>query len=154
MHERQAAVAELLRQMAHGDDFDTAEQMLKRIAGDTAISIPEGCPYSIATNVGHAENWQHQWLNQLKGLPKFNVYRDAKDFPAVSSEEWPEVRRRFLEGIQEAYALALAEPFTHHLKDDEAACKKLTKIALHNTYHLGQVKLMKRILSARHKAKP
>jgi len=151
MSDAQAAIAEMLREVVEGVDFDSAAQVLKSVTAAKAVVVPDGCPYSIATNVAHTEQWQRSWLNQLKGLPRFDVYRDAKDFPIVAESEWPAIRKAFVEGLEDAYAIACATPFAHHVKDEAAAFKRLTKIALHASYHLGQIKLLKRILYAQGK---
>ena len=151
MSDSQAAAAEMLRQMIQGEDFESAAQVLKSVTAEKAVIVPANCPYSIATNVAHTEQWQRRWLNQLQGLPALDIYRDGKDFPVVAASEWTEWRERFIDGIEEAYAIASAEPFVHHSRDDEDATEKLTKIALHGTYHLGQIKLLKRVLYAQTK---
>lgn len=151
MSDSQAAAAEMLRQMIHGEDFESAAQVLKSVTAEKAVIVPANCPYSIATNVAHTEQWQRRWLNQLKGLPALDIYKDGVDFPVVAASDWPAWRKKFIEGIEEAYAIASAEPFVHKSQSDELAFKRLTKIALHDTYHLGQIKLLKRVLYAQSK---
>jgi hypothetical protein len=151
MTDAQAILAELLRQMVEGADFDTASAMLKSVNGQKAVLVPLNCPYSIATNIAHAEQWQRSWLNPMKGLPPFDVYKHGKDFPIIKPEEWPAVRQRFIDGLDDAYRFATSEPFAHHAKDDASAQRRLMKTALHGSYHLGQVKLLKRIISAQTK---
>ena len=140
------AVAEALRQIVDGDDFSTPSGLLRTIKPEMAAVVPPGCPYSIGTNVKHAALWQSLWLCRLRGekQPKLVV---GKDFPEVAAAEWPEVRREFVEGLEEALAIARREPFTHGAKSDDLAIRTLLKIANHGAYHLGQVQLLKRILT-------
>jgi len=142
------AVAETLRQLLNGLDFDSPSKMLTSVTNAKAVKIPAGCPYSIATNVAHAEQWQRSWLHRLKGLPPFDVWKEAKDFPIVAARDWPSVRQAFLDGLQDALTIAEADPFVHHLTEDAQAIRKLNQIAVHGAYHIGQVKLLKRILWA------
>ncbi|MGV3616574.1 MAG: DinB family protein [Fimbriimonas sp.] len=139
-----ADVAETLRQVVEGDDFSSPGGLLRSIKASVAVVVPPGCPYSIATNVKHALLWQDLWLCRLRGerLPQVIP---GKDFPEVTEAEWPEVRRRFVEGLDEALAIARRDPFTHGAKDDDLAVRTLLKIANHGAYHLGQVQLLKRM---------
>ena len=146
MNSAQESVAETLRQVLNGRDFEVPAVMLKSLKGTKATAVPPGCPYSIATNVAHAEQWQRSWLHQLKGLPKFDVWKDSKDFPEIAPEDWPQVRNAFISGLEDALAIAESQPFAHHARSDDAAIKKLNQIAVHGAYHIGQVKLLKRIL--------
>ena len=151
MEDAQEAVTETLRQVVQGKDFEPASKLLASLTNEQAVKVPAGCPYSIATNVAHAEQWQRSWLHQLKGLPPFKVWTDAKDFPAVKAAQWPAVRKRFIKGLEDALAIAESKPFKHNLRDDAAAIRKLNQIAVHGAYHIGQVKLLKRILWATRK---
>lgn len=139
-------VRELLRQAWEGDDFGAPAGVLKGVSDKTATLVLPGAPYSIATNVAHADIWQRLWLARLEGTPKFNPF---PDFPAVEAKDWAAVRRSFLEHFEKACALASAEPFRHSAKSDAAARKLLTKIAVHNTYHVGQIVLLKRMARIR-----
>ena len=136
-------VREALRQVVEGDDFEPAEKMLKTVKPEAAVRIVEGLPYSLATNVAHADIWNRLWLARLEGKPKFNPF---PDFPVVTEKEWPKVRDQFMKNLHRAYAIACREPFRHSCKTDESAKKTLLKIAVHSAYHLGQIKLLKRAL--------
>lgn len=137
--------AEALRQVVEGHDFSSPRGLLRSIKADMAVTIPPGTPYSIATNVAHAQIWQNVWLCRLRGekLPRVLM---GKDFPVVSAKDWPTVRREFCEGLEEAFAIACREPFAHGAKDDETAIRNLFKIANHGSYHIGQIALLKRML--------
>ncbi|AIE86817.1 DinB family protein [Fimbriimonas ginsengisoli] len=137
--------AEALRQIIEGHDFATPAGLLKSIKAETAVAIAPGAPYSIATNVAHAEIWQAAWLCRLRGEPLPKIVM-GQDFPEVSAKEWPGVRRAFVDGLVEAHAIASRDPFTHGAKDDVIAIRTLFKIANHGAYHLGQIALLKRLL--------
>lgn len=132
-------VAESLRQIVEGEDFSTPAGLLRSIKAVTAVRVPVGCPYSIATNVKHALLWQDLWLAKLRGEQPPKIV-PGQDFPEVSEAEWPAVRKAFVDGLNEAVEIAKGDT-------DEAAIKTLYKIGNHGAYHLGQVQLLKRILT-------
>lgn len=134
---------EAIRQVLEGTDFDPADKVLGNLTPEQATTKLPGWPYSIATNVAHTDHWQCIWLARLEGAKRPKSF---PDFPEVSPEQWLEVRDRFLTNFQRASAIANAEPFVHQLKSDEVAVKILLEIAVHNAYHIGQMKLLKRLL--------
>jgi hypothetical protein len=134
-------IREALRQVIEGADFDSPRTLLKTVKADAAVRIAPGLPYSIATNVAHADIWNRQWVGRLDGKPKTNPF---PDFPVVKEKDWPKVRDSFLATLERAYEIACAEPFEHACKTDESAERALLKVAVHTAYHLGQIKLLKR----------
>ena len=140
-----SAAAEALRQIIEGDDFATPAGLLKSINSELAVRMPVGFAYSIATYVEHARIWQDLWLSQLRGENPARVDY-GKDFPCVSAEDWPKVRKDFIKGLLDAHAIALRNPFLHGAADDAKAVRTLLKIANHGAYHLGQIALLKRLL--------
>jgi len=139
---------EVLRQLWEGDDFTPPVKLLSNISAPAAVTLLPNTPYSIATNVAHADIWQRLWLCRLQGKPKFNPF---PDFPVVEAADWASVRESFLENFQLALNLARAEPCVALAKSHDMATKLFIKIAVHNAYHVGQVALLKRILrSSKH----
>ncbi len=137
--------AEALRQLIEGDDFQTPAKLVARIKASQACKVLPGLPYSIATNVAHTDIWNQVWLNRLTGEPKFNPF---PDFPVIAESDWSKVRAMFLRNLERASELATSDPFAHRCSSDEAAKKLLLKIAVHTSYHLGQIVLLKRALRA------
>lgn len=140
------AAFEVLRQVWEGDDIPPPESLLKGISLESASQKLEDWPYSILTNLAHAVFWQDVWLNRLKGLRREKVVKDWQEYPA---QEFPAMRRRFLEGMEEAMGLASNKPFEHQMKSDVSAIQTLIAIGIHNAYHMGQINLMKRQLKSR-----
>jgi len=136
-------IQEVLRQVIEGADFDSPATLLRNVKADAAVRIVPGMPYSLATNVAHCDIWNRAWLARLEGKPKFNPF---PDFPVVAEKDWPKVRTQFLANLDRAYKIASAKQFKHHCKTDESAEGALIKIAVHTSYHLGQIKLLKRAL--------
>ena len=136
---------EALRQVVEGHDFSSPRGLLRSIKAEMAVTIVPVAPYSIATNVAHALIWQDLWLCRLRGEPLPKVVM-GQDFPEATAKEWPKIRTRFCDGLDEALTIASREPFTHRAKDDDIATRTLFKIANHNAYHIGQIALLKRML--------
>ncbi len=135
-----STVAEALRQVWEGADIPAPTSLLGNISVTTAARRELWMPYSILTNLAHANFWQTVWLNRLEGKRVANFTEDWKVLPP---ESWPEVRELFYTDMQRALAMARSEPFAHKMKSDEAALKTLMQIAVHNAYHIGQVNLLK-----------
>lgn len=138
-------IAETLRQIIDGEDFNPPAKMLK-ISAKRACTIPTGVPYSIATNVWHADYWNRLWLARLRGeaIKSKNIWAD--DWYVPSEKEWSETRDRFLSNLVGARELALAKPFRHAMDSDAKALDRLHRIAAHTAYHVGQIALLKRMV--------
>jgi uncharacterized damage-inducible protein DinB len=143
MDPARASVVEALRQIIDGDDIPTPRALLNISAERAALKLP-GAPYSILTNLAHAVFWQDIWLNRLAGKRAQSFLEDWKTPPA---EEWPRLRERFLDGLEEATRIARSEPFEHRMKSDAVAIKTLLQLAVHDAYHIGQINLLKRMLA-------
>jgi hypothetical protein len=63
-------VAETFRQIMSGDDIPKVDYLLKRMAPEQASARLAGWPYSILTNLEHADFWQRIWLGRLTGGKK------------------------------------------------------------------------------------
>lgn len=136
-------VREALRQVVEGSDFQPASEMLKTVKAADAVRVLPLLPYSLATNVAHADIWNRVWLARLEGGEKFNPF---PDFPPVEPEQWEETKQSFLRNLGRAYEIACAEPLVHKCRSDASAAKLLLTIATHTAYHVGQMRLLKRAL--------
>jgi hypothetical protein len=136
-----ATAAEALRQVWEGEDFPPPASILKGVKAEDAAALPPGFKYSLITLVEHSWFWQEIWLARLVDRKRPDM---RKDWRVPDPGEWPEVRLRFLEGFEEALAIARAQPFEHKMASDEKAIETLLKIAVHNAYHVGQFVLVKR----------
>ena len=143
-----STVAEALQQVIEGADFASAKRLVN-IKADLACAKKEGFPYDIATNIWHGDYWNRLWLARIRGekRPSGNIW--SEDWQEPTAAEWPDVKRRFLENLDAALAIAKAEPFVHAMKSDEEAITRLNQIAVHTAYHVGQVALLKRMLKAK-----
>lgn len=140
-----ATAAEALRQVWEGRDFPPAKRILSNVKAEDAATLPLGFKYSLLTLVEHTWFWQEIWLARLTDRPRPDM---RKDWRVPDALEWPEVRRRFLDGFEEALTIASASPFAHKMKSDDAAIESLIQIAVHNAYHVGQFVILKRAAKA------
>jgi uncharacterized damage-inducible protein DinB len=136
-------VAEALRQIINSVDIPAPSRLLKNVKPEAGAKKLENMPYSMIINLAHAVFWQDLWLSRLKGLKARSITEDWKVPP---EEQWKELCERFIAGLQEAHNIAKAKSFKHKMKSDDAACKTLLQIAIHDAYHLGQMALIKRSL--------
>jgi len=135
--------AEALRQLIDGEDFPPPRQVLSRIPIASAARVPNGAKFSLLTYVEHANFWHRVWLGRLRGERAPNI---TQDWRVPEASEWPAVRDEFLAGLEEAHRLASAQPFAHAMRSDEKAVKTLLQIAIHDTYHVGQFVILKRLV--------
>lgn len=137
-------MAEVFRQILDGDDIPTPDGMLKIKQTDVSVEL-QGFPYSIITNLAHAVLWQDIWLNSLHGGPRESMIEKWKnDWRVPPQSEWPSLRKEFVDGLKEAHRIAGSIPMDHKMETDEAAINLLVCIAVHSSYHMGQLNLLKR----------
>ena len=127
-----------LRQLIEGADFSAPESVLKVSAKAATVRIP-GAGYTIAEYVAHADFWNETWLAKLKGSERPAMDPKRWDWPEVDSRAWPAVRNAFLNRLNDA----LGESLRDNLGEEERDL--LLRIAVHSSYHLGQVVLLKRL---------
>lgn len=141
-------VQEAFKEIAEGRDFDTLGDLLNDLSADEATKAPPGCPYSIATQVFHACFWQDRWLKQIQGEHTPAWTSDDSDFLVIPSDDWENLRSKFLGDFGKVLALAnQSENFDRPTQFGDTAEVLLIRSALHLSYHLGQIKLLRRMLS-------
>lgn len=132
-------------QILQGWDIPTPAGVL-RVREDKRAAVPAGAPYSILTNLAHAVLWQDFWLQKLAGgRRKAGPSEWNNDFRVPDPSEWHALKKRLLEGLQEARRIAASEPFDHEMVSDQEAIETLIRILVHVSYHLGQMNLLRRM---------
>lgn len=116
-------------------------KLLSRVNNEDAARRLDGFPYSIIENVWHADFWQQIWLEGCEGGSRPSI---IGDWQSPSADEWPDVRKSFLSNQDRA--IEIAEAGAPKAQSQEKAAVWLTRLALHNAYHVGQVKLIKRVM--------
>lgn len=143
----QSGTREALRQFLTGNDFEPPERLLADLPPDLAATVPTGLPYSIAQQVAHMVYWQKLWLGRIREQPQERTGEKRDDWPAVAPEGWEEVRREFLSGLEDAEALAHDDAaLSKRLANGDTVDAVLLMLILHNTYHLGEIALLRQIL--------
>lgn len=141
------------QQIQEGWDIPTPQGLL-RVKEDQASILIEGMPYSMLKNLAHAVFWQDLWLMAMRGEPRppsMEVWKN--DFRDPDPSEWKSLRSRFVEGLQEARDWCGPRFSEHKRESDQKAVDTLLAIAIHASYHMGQMNLLKRAIR-RGKAEP
>jgi uncharacterized damage-inducible protein DinB len=153
----QRALTELLRgKGAHADPMACVED----ISAEVAARQVAGFPHSIGQLVFHMNYWMEYELRRIRGQrPKYPEH-NSESFPsaALSDAEWTRLRTRMAELLGEFAELAKSP--AHELQCDvegvHEADKKvagtvedvLWQMVAHNSYHVGQIAMIRRTLGA------
>ena len=117
-------------------------------------SVPNA-PHSMVEIVAHMEFWQDWFLKRCQGEPAPLVASAATGWPTVADGGWPDLRERFLNGLDRAAALGarpgiLGERVTPAIEFPPLAQytigEALMHVAQHNSHHLGQIITMRQVL--------
>lgn len=137
-------LVQLFDQILNGMDIPTPTGLL-RIRKETVSTTNAHLPYPLVTNLAHTVMWQNLWLDKLEGKPKkpsMEVWKN--DWRLADSEEWDDLRKQFVSGLNRARTLAAEGPL------DAERIETLLRIAVHGAYHMGQLNLLKRSLRLGH----
>jgi len=140
------AVADLFRQILSGEDILRRRLLLARLKPEASAERLPDVPYSLLGNLYHAVFWHRVWLGRLTG-GKRPAWKD--DWKEPGPEALDALRDEFLDGLNRALAMVEAEPFEHRMESDARALHLLMSLAIHDAYHLGQIKLIKRMMATR-----
>ncbi len=139
-------VDRVFQQIEEGWDIPTPQGLLRVKQEDAAVTLP-GMPYSIVKNLAHAVFWQDLWLGSLAGKKRpSNEFVWQNDFRDPDPAEWPALRKRFVEGLRKAREYCGDGFGKHKKKTDAEAADVLLAIAIHASYHMGQINVLKRAL--------
>jgi len=156
---RERALLELLRgRGAHAD----AVQCFRGLSAELSGRKPDGFPYSVWQLLGHLNYWMGYELARIGGRPHAYPEHAGLSWPAEASpgdaERWEAGIARFEKTLDELSQLAKSAPETLDravapMEAGEAAHDAtlrgvLWQTAVHNSYHLGQVALLRRVLGA------
>lgn len=140
-------IAEAFRQMAIGHDYESPEMMLRDLDSKQATQVPQGCPYSIADQVAHMLFWQRRFLDLILGRKTKQKRGKHMDWPKVTPSQWRKLRTDFLSSLREAEKVVSDPIFGYKKIGRKATASQLiTQIILHNSYHLGQIALLRQLM--------
>ncbi|MBE7149343.1 DinB family protein [Bacillus mycoides] len=114
----------------------------------------EELPYSIYQLVKHMTYWQDFLLLSAQGkkpaLPAHVKESWPEEECPSSEEEWQQTIQYFLQGIEQACTIAQTVQLDKTLDEwpGETPGGVLRNIASHNSYHLGEIVLIRRLFSA------
>lgn len=158
----QRALTELLRgQGAHADPLGCVEDL----DADIAHRRIPGFRHSIADLVFHMNYWMNYERNRIRGDKPAYPEHNAESFPAAdeltgepSAERWDRLKRDFAWFLSEFAELSRASraELDRELESTHEGDKKvastlesiLCQITAHNSYHTGQIALVRRALNA------
>jgi len=153
------ALAELLRgKGAHVDPLACVEDL----SVEMATRHLDGFPHSIAELVFHLNYWMNYELRRIRSeSPKYPAH-NAESFPPASApsnaQEWDQLRRDFSWFLAE-YA-KFAKSSTHEMQREIQSVQEgdkkvsntlesvLWQMVAHNSYHFGQIALIRRVMGA------
>ncbi|YCI27144.1 DinB family protein [Paenibacillus sp. Z6-24] len=111
----------------------------------------QGVPYSIYQLVSHMNYWQEYMLAHVRGEQPERPQNVSESWPqesqAIDEITWQQLLDDFLHGIDTACELARTVDLSAGLKHfpGETAAGLLRNIASHNTYHLGEIVVLRRL---------
>ena len=143
---------------AHADPRACVEDLTPELAVRNVV----GFPHSIGQLVFHMNYWMDYELRRIRGERPAFPEHNAESFPAAPSpvdvQEWERQRKRFAELLNDFAALASssAQEMQRQIETVHEGEKKvagtleavLWQMAAHNSYHTGQIAMIRRMLGA------
>jgi uncharacterized damage-inducible protein DinB len=153
------ALTELLHgRGAHADPVACVEDL----SAELAARHVEGFPHSIGQLVFHMNYWMDYELRRIRGGKPAYPEHNSESFPLapspVDAKEWGRLRTRFVALLADFAVLAKASQQeldrqieTVHEGDKKVAGSLeavLWQMVAHNSYHTGQIAILRRRLNA------
>jgi uncharacterized damage-inducible protein DinB len=153
------ALTELLRgKGSHADPVACVEDL----AADLAARPVAGFPHSIGQLVFHMNYWMDYELRRIRGEKPAFPEHNAESFPQAPSpadgHDWDRLRERFAGLLADFSDLARssAEELQRQIKSVHAGETKIAgtleavlwQMVSHNSYHIGQIAMIRRMLYA------
>jgi uncharacterized damage-inducible protein DinB len=113
-----------------------------------------GANHSIAEILAHLTFWQDWFCQRCDGVAAPMVAQAAQGWPVVAPGSWPEIRQRFLTGLDRAASFDRAgradELIVPPIEFPPLAAYTIrdaqVHMSTHNAHHLGQIILLRQIL--------
>ena len=151
------ALTELLRgKGAHADPLASVDDLSTELVARHV----EGFPHSIGQLVFHMNYWMDYELRRIRGQRPAYPEHNSESFPSAPSpadtQEWDRLRKHFASLLADFAALANSPPEemrrqieTVHEGDKKIAGTLeavLCQMVAHNSYHVGQIAMIRRML--------
>ena len=123
---------------------------LEALSEEAANARPEGWPHSCHEILLHIVFWQDLFLARLEGRPAPLPARAEDGWPAPERNRWADTVGRFSRGLEAARAYATKSDLDARLEDWRGirAGEGLSILAQHNSDHVGQIVVLRRVLGA------
>ena len=132
------------------------------IPAELASRRLQGYPHSIFQILSHLNFWMEYELHRIKQADPPYPAHAGESWPShsspVSGGDWKQAEARFVALIGKLAALALSDPeflnrevkATHavHSQQSSSVLAVLWQTAVHNSYHVGQIVLLRRLLNS------
>jgi uncharacterized damage-inducible protein DinB len=153
------ALTELLRgKGSHADPIACVEDLAVDVAGQRVA----GFPHSIGQLVFHMNYWMDYELRRIRGEKPVFPEHNAESFPQAPSpadaDDWDRLRERFaglltdFSGLARSSTEELQRQITSiHVGETKIAGTLealLWQMVAHNSYHTGQIAMIRRVLNA------
>ena len=143
---------------AHASPLACVEDLSTELAGSTV----SGFPHSVWQILAHLNYWMEYELNRIDGQPMPYPARAADSWPKESKPPsqtaWDREVRRFSRTLQALARLANSDSEVRrrpvemttpaHAEVSNSVEAVLWQIVAHNSYHAGQIVVLRRILNA------
>lgn len=142
----------ILRRSLFGKDAHVqSTQALEGLDWKAAGAQPKGIPHSIFQLLNHMiywQNWTIQWLDGEKPkLPKHAAMSWPGDVGPKNQKTWEQTTKAFLAGLEKlSQRCKKLESFKKSGKWNHPDMMQI--IASHNSYHIGQIVLIRRMLGS------
>ena len=146
LHSELSGTSAAFQQFSEGWDFEPPSRIIADLTPEQAITIPPGCPNSIGTQVAHMHFWQSLWLERIAGEPDRPRWAKNADFPIVTANEWEKLRTGFITGLGSAKSVSANTADFSRVVGRFTVEQIVLQIALHNSYHLGQISIYRQLL--------
>lgn len=151
---RKVIVEELITLISKGNAHASLEDAVAGVNLDLLAVIPEGLPYGLWQLVEHIRITQWDILEFCKGPDHQSPKWPDEYWPpaggTVSKDKWEETLASIRKDREEFFELLrdeqkdLYEPFTYG--DGQNLFREALLIADHNSYHLGEIIVVRRLL--------
>ncbi|HUG39802.1 MAG TPA: DinB family protein [Longimicrobiales bacterium] len=131
---------------AHASTVESLEDLDE----ERAAARLEGWPHSCHEILLHMVFWQDLFLARLEERPAPLPSSAAEGWPAPERNRWSDTLGRFTRGLEAAKGRAREDDLDARLGDWRGIARGegLSILAQHNSYHLGQIVLLRRVLGA------
>lgn len=154
METNQAFVEVLVKSLVGERGHIPIARALKEVPVELAGKRIEGVPYSIFQLLSHMSYWQNFLLTYLDGhkpqMPSSVDESWPQEATPENIEEWLKLIEQFLRGIDRsieyARSVQLDDTLEHFPTETNAGI--LRNIASHNSYHLGEIVVLRRLFGS------